>query len=398
MYCRYKSIQQQDNNVKIDVTTGEYCADLPTGKTKVIVEYYPAIGKSVVMVSNLHKRAKRCKNADELAKHLLTPANKATKVLSATDKSTAKANKPVVSVAEGDSSNIADTVDNNVADIDYSTVDTETGELFSCRTSKSLHLTWVHVGKEIMASYKWDKCLFITCTMASRPSYDEMNHLATGFVNRLKKQFRDEFQGVHKFLEPCDDGSWHVHYIACFHEIPEMFEKWAKRWWARKQSYDNPKQVEVRAITSQGDLEATIRYLNPCSAKKEHRIPHYPKNCQCMRGYGDYAMPTIAICEYDVAKKIVGHEDPTRRKNIRVIDADTNVELYYRIEYHFTGYIIAHCQKQHYDISADKLKVPEPKPMQKSLLQSAWKDVDCAERNTALWQDYKYAYSECMLG
>lgn len=398
MYCRYKSIQQQDNNVKIDVTTGEYCADLPTGKTKVIVEYYPAIGKSVVMVSNLHKRAKRCKNTDELAKHLLTPANKATKVLSATDKSTAKANKPVVSVAEGDSSNIADTVDNNVADIDYSTVDTETGELFSCRTSKSLHLTWVHVGKEIMASYKWDKCLFITCTMASRPSYDEMNHLATGFVNRLKKQFRDEFQGVHKFLEPCDDGSWHVHYIACFHEILEMFEKWAKRWWARKQSYDNPKQVEVRAITSQGDLEATIRYLNPCSAKKEHRIPHYPKNCQCMRGYGDYAMPTIAICEYDVAKKIVGHEDPTRRKNIRVIDADTNVELYYRIEYHFTGYIIAHCQKQHYDISADKLKVPEPKPMQKSLLQSAWKDVDCAERNTALWQDYKYAYSECMLG
>lgn len=116
-----------------------------------------------------------------------------------------------------------------------------------------------------------------------------------------------------------------------------------------------------------------------------------------MRGYGDYAMPTIAICEYDVAKKIVGHEDPTKRKNIRVIDADTNVELYYRIEYHFTGYIIAHCQKQHYDISADK-QVPEPKPMQKSLLQSAWKDVDCAERNTALWQDYKYAYSECMLG
>ena len=26
---------------------------------------------------------------------------------------------------------------------------------------------------------------------------------------------------------------------------------------------------------------------------------------------------------------------PTKRKNIRVTDADTNVELYYRIEYHF---------------------------------------------------------------
>lgn len=64
--------------------------------------------------------------------------------------------------------------------------------------------------------------------MASRPSYDEMNRLATGFINRLKKQFKDEFQGIHKFLEPCEDGSWHVHYIACFHEIPKTFEKWAK--------------------------------------------------------------------------------------------------------------------------------------------------------------------------
>lgn len=277
MNCRYKSINQQDNSVKIDVTTGEYCADLPAGKNIVMVEYYPAIGKSVVIISNVQKKAKYCKNADELAEQL-TPANKTTrKVLNATDKSTAKANKPAISVAEGDSSNIADTVDDNVADIDYSTVDVETGELFSCRTSKSLHLTWVHVGKEIMASYKWDKCLFITCTMASRPSYDEMNRLATGFINRLKKQFKEDFQGIHKFLEPCDDGSWHVHYIACFHDVPETFEKWAKRWWARKQGYDNPKQVEVRAITSQADLEATIRYLNPCSTKKEHRIPHYPK-------------------------------------------------------------------------------------------------------------------------
>lgn len=235
MNCRYKPVLQQDDNVKIDITTGEYCADLPTGKTKVMVKYYPALGKSVVMISNLHKRAKRCKNADELAKHLLTPANKATrKVLNTTDKSTTKADKPAVSVAKSDSINVTDAVcddiDDSVADIDYSTIDTETGELFSCRTSKSLHLTWVHVGEEIMASYKWDKCLFITCTMASRPSYDEMNHLATGFINRLKKQFRDDFQGIHKFLEPCDDGSWHVHYIACFHDIPETFEKWAKRW------------------------------------------------------------------------------------------------------------------------------------------------------------------------
>lgn len=406
MSCRYKSITQQDDNIKVDITTGEYCADLPAGKNIAMVEYYPALGKSVVMISNVHKRAKRCKNADELARHLLTPANKATrKVLSTTDKSATKANKPTVSVAESDSINVTDAVcddvDNSIATVDYSTVDVETGELFSCRTSKSLHLTWVHVGKEIMASYKWDKCLFITCTMASRPSYDEMNHLATGFINRLKKQFKEEFQGIHKFLEPCEDGSWHVHYIACFHEIPKTFEKWAKKWWARKQGYENSMQVLIRKITSQDELEAIIRYLNPCSAKKEHRIPFYPKNCQCMRGYGDYAMPVTAICTFATAKKIVGNEMPTKRKNIRVTDADTNVELYYRIEYHFTTDIVSYRLERCYDMAADihtndtpPVQSPMPAPPEKC----CWEDVKYTERNTALWQDYKYANTERMYG
>lgn len=400
MRCRYKSILQQADNVKVDITTGEHCADLPSEKTKVMVEYYPAIGKNVVTASNMLKRAKHCKNADELAEHLLTPVNKATrKTLSTTDKPIAptKIRKPTASVADN---NICD-VDNSIADVDYSTVDTETGELFSCRTSKSLHLTWVHVGKEIIASYKWDKCLFITCTMASRPSYDEMNRLATGFINRLKKQYRDEFKAIHKFLEPCEDGSWHVHYIACFYEIPETFEKWAKRWWARKQGYENPMQVLIQKITSQDELEAIIHYLNPCSPKKEHRIPFYPKNCQCMRGYGDYAMPATATCSFETAKKIVGDETPTKRKNIRVIDADTNIELYYRIEYHFTSNIIAYWLERCYDMSADihtNDTPPVQSPMPALPEKSYWENTKCTEHNTALWQDYKYANTERMYG
>lgn len=403
MNCRYKSVQQQDDNVKVEVTTGEHCADLPGENTKVMVEYYPAIGKSVVTVSNMLKRAKHFKNADDLACYLLDNHSKPKrKPATASERGNSSAKKTTVENTKSigvDAS--ACNVDNGIADVDYNTIDVETGELFSCRTSKSLHLTWVHVGKEIIASYKWDKCLFITCTMASRPSYDGMNRLATGFINRLKKQFKDEFQGIHKFLEPCEDGSWHVHYIACFHEIPKTFEKWAKKWWGRKQGYENPMQVLIRKITSQGELEAIIRYLNPCSAKKEHRIPFYPKNCQCMRGYGDYAMPITATCTYGTAKKIVGDEMPTKRKNIRVTDADTNVELYYRIEYHFTSNIIAYWLERCYDMAADihtNDTPPVQSPMPASPEKSFWENTKCTERNTALWQDYKYANTERMYG
>lgn len=395
--------------MKVEVTTGEYCAELPGEKTKVMVEYYPAIGKCVVTASNMLKRAKHCKNADDLACYLLDKHNKPKHKLATTSKAdnsnSTRSTRVDNAVAENAESIGVDAgacdVDNGIADIDYSTVDTETGELFSCRTSKSLHLTWVHVGKEIIASYKWDKCLFITCTMASRPSYDEMNRLATGFINRLKKQFKDEFQGIHKFLEPCEDGSWHVHYIACFHDIPETFDKWAKKWWARKQGYENPQQVLIRKITSQDELEAIIRYLNPCSAKKEHRIPFYPKNCQCMRGYGDYAMPVTATCTFATAKKIVGDEMPTKRKNIRVTDADTNIKLYYRIEYHFTSDIISYWLGRCYDIAAD-IHTNDTPPVQSSMPappeKCCWEDVKYTERNTTLWQDYKYANTERMYG
>lgn len=47
----------------------------------------------------------------------------------------------------------------------------------------------------------------------------------------------------------------------------------------------------------------------------------------------------------------MGDEMPTKRKNIRVTDADTNIELYYRIEYHFTSDIIAYWLEWCYDMA-----------------------------------------------
>ena len=94
----------------------------------------------------------------------------------------------------------------------------------------------------------------------------------------------------------------------------------------------------------------------------------------------------------------MGHEGPTKRKNIRVTDADTNVELYYRIEYHFTSDIIAYWLERCYDMAADIHTPPVQSPMPASPEKSFWEDVKRTERNTALWQDYKYANTERMYG
>ncbi len=269
MRSRYKSIYELPNKVKIETTTGENCAELPNNKTKVMTEFYPALGKIVITESNLFKKAKHCKNADSLKNCLLKQKKKVKHKVPMTDKKTKKTD-----IADADIDILEKSMENiEPLESDYDVIDLETGELLNCRTSKSLHLTWITVAKQILASYKWDKCLFITCTMASRPDYNEMNHLATGFVNRLKKQFKEEFQGIHKFLEPCDDGSWHVHYIACFHQFPETFEKWAKRWWALKQGYKSDIQTFVRKFNNEEDLINTIKYLDPTSTKKAHRVP-----------------------------------------------------------------------------------------------------------------------------
>ena len=403
MRCRYKQVLS--DNVKVDVTTGEYCADLPAENTKVMVEYYPAIGKIVVTASNMLKRAKHFKNADDLACYLLDshskpkrkPATASERIGNSSSKNTTVKNAESISSACDNVSS-----DSGVTNLSGVYFDDETGEVFTnSRTPKSLHLTWKRWAKEIIASYEWDKCLFLTCTLARKPTYSEMNRIATSFINRLKKQYKDEFKAIHKALEPCDDGSWHVHYLACFHDIPTTFNRWASRWWARQQKYENPMQIAIRKISSQDDLIQTAKYLDPTSPKKEHRIPFYPKNCQCLRGYGDFSAPATAICSFETAKKIVGDEMPTKRKNVRVIDADTNIELYYRIEYHFTSDIIAYWLERCYDMSAD-IHTADTPPVQ-SLMpappeKSYWEDTKCTERNTALWQDYKYANTERMYG
>lgn len=68
-----------------------------------------------------------------------------------------------------------------------------------------------------------------------------------------------------------------------------------------------------------------------------------------------------------------------------MIDADTGVQVYYRIEYCFTANIVAQNQKHYSDIKANK-------PIEKQMVQISFVD-EMPERNTELWQDYKYTHT-----
>lgn len=71
-----------------------------------------------------------------------------------------------------------------------------------------------------------------------------------------------------------------------------------------------------------------------------------------------------------------------------MIDADTGVQVYYRIEYYFTANIVAQNQKHHSDIKANK-------PAEKQIMQMSFVDKreDFFERNTELWLEYKYNHT-----
>lgn len=134
MRSRYKLIYELPNKVKIETTSGENCTELPNNKTKVMTEFYPALGKIVITESNLFKKAKHCKNADSLKNCLIKQKKKVKHKAPMTDKKTKKTD---IADAEKSTENI------EPLESDYNVIDLETGELLNCRISKSLHLTWI---------------------------------------------------------------------------------------------------------------------------------------------------------------------------------------------------------------------------------------------------------------
>ena len=229
--------------------------------------------------------------------------------------------------ADNDSSKAAD-----FEDIGKFTVDLETGEVIELsRDYDGLRRSYNRQKRQVLNCAPYQTTRWSICTTDTKPTYDQMNKLATAFTECLKDHYGKDNVMNFKFLEPCEDGSWHSNFLTNFiNGVPSDFEDFTKKWWRRKNTKDCDEQVVVKdAFESVDDLLRVLDYLNPTSKKKRHLIKYYPKGCQPMRhSGGNVTEPNKATITFEVAKTILGKEKPERRTYVEVEQTDTKFTLY----------------------------------------------------------------------
>lgn len=203
--------------------------------------------------------------------------------------------------------NSADNIDNkDIITCDGYKFDSKTGEVIKkIRPLESLRRSWFRQKDYIYNNASYDKSLFVTATLDTKPTYDELNKIVTKYIRRLKYKYADKLNCGFIFLEPCGDGSWHVHFILTFEKIiPIDFEEITEKWWSKYNIKQSDEQVEIQDITTVDDLIRIVNYLNPTSEKKRVRAKYYPVSGQPIRRFGTVEAPNKALMNFETAKKL----------------------------------------------------------------------------------------------
>lgn len=278
-------------------------------------------------------------------------------------------------------------------------IDVETGEIIErCRPQDSMRKSWYRAKEHILNSVDWCTALFITIALDTKPNYDEMSNLASGYTTYIKTPFKGHFEYGVTFLEPCEDGSWHVHLIIGFKDfIPDIFEEKTKKWWAKRNKNKSATALEFQTkfqlFDSLDDMIKVINYLNPTSKKKKDRMKYYPLSSQPIRSFGKTSEPKKAITTYETAKKITGSEKPAMRKKVTVIDAEIKAVLFEVSEYYFDCNIITYQRQCEYNIS-ENVEKSNKENNDFTLQTNIESDNENYERDNSSWQDYIYDW--CM--
>lgn len=317
--------------------------ELPNKKDKVEVTSYLANDICCIKKKSIYsQKLKVCHNTDALVKELTykksQKKHETTTRKSPTKKDCDNSKKSAVSKTKSDNkincNNLPEN-DNYIQTNGY-IVDMETGEVVSkCRTGESLRRSWYRQKDLVFNNAAWRKSLFITATLDSKPTYAKMNEITATFSKWLKRKYSVKLKCGFIFLEPCEDGSWHVHFIIAFNNnTPSHFAESVIKWWNKRNTKFCSEQVEIRTFADVDDLIQTVYYLNPNSKKKRHKVGFYPVSGQPMRHFGDVTEPNRVLTDFETAEKIAGSEKPTMRKKFEVV-ADDNTLLFSSSEYYY---------------------------------------------------------------
>lgn len=310
-----KQYYDQVNNV---YKTVRFHKDVGLPNNKDIVEVIAYKANNFVCINKkttYSNKLKQCSNVDAFIKQLFASKPKQ----SAKDKTNKKngnnSKKNTASQKNGmlkrnginskkDCNNSADNIDNkDIITCDGYKFDSKTGEVIKkIRSLESLRRSWYCQKDFVYNNASYDKSLFITATLDSKPSYDKLNKIVANYIRFVKLKYKIKCGFI--FLEPCEDGSWYVHFILAFEKVkPIEFEEGTKKWWSKYNIKQSDEQVKIQDIPTVDDLIKIVNYLNPTSEKKRGRAKYYPVSGQPIRRFGTVEAPNKALTNFEIAKK-----------------------------------------------------------------------------------------------
>lgn len=346
-----KTINDVLNNHTIRLYLPSEVLSLPTLNEDVEVNYYPANDLICIRLKNKSSYSEKlipCNDTDTLIKELRKLAPKKTKANSKNTKAKNentnaqsgnddKGENKTCDYSDTPSKSALEAVENNnsetleATNVGTFTIDPETGEVLELsRDYDGLRRSWKLQCEYAKSSACWRLTRFCTCTVDTKPTYSELNTIVAAFCKWLTRNYTDLLDNCFIFLEPCDDGSWHVHFLIAMIDKPLTFddEVKIKEWWARKNTKPCDDQVQfAEPFESVDDLLRVLDYLNPTSKKKRHRIKNYPQSCQPMRHIGNVIEPNKALTKFEIAKTILREEKTERRNAIEIEQTNTGVDF-----------------------------------------------------------------------
>lgn len=180
--------------------------------------------------------------------------------------------------------------------------------------------------------------IFGTFSSDRKYSADQIKKIGSGaFQKWIKRKYRNAERKDLRYwvivFEPCNDGSWHFHFILTFkNEVPADFSKEFAEWAKKYNNKPCEHQTLVEPLGTKRDVLSVINYLDPTSEKKKDLAVFYPPRFRniIINGNRKTPKPLLGTGEMfsEVFEKLGLEFVPELSKKYSLVDEDTSEVIY----------------------------------------------------------------------
>lgn len=195
-------------------------------------------------------------------------------------------------------------------------IDRQTGEVKteSFRGLKSLHDSYRRTEDKALYTLKANKTVFVTLNFDSKFDFEGIKKVGANLQKWIKRNYSGA-RGIMVY-QPCDDGSWHIHFLLCYNAFCHLkqvdnFGRSLRDWAEKYNSKKSDNMLDVQHLPSNKEIMIKWAYLDPYHYRE--RAIYYPVGRQVFKQIGKLKAPPKPIITTNTAfcklmKKIEARE------------------------------------------------------------------------------------------